>query len=223
LHSLRQPPAITNPDRVTALGLILVWLALLVLILVAPYSLSRPDPGDDLTRNTIRLALLYYAVATTLLLLREPEEGWPLSGRGRLARLCWTLAWAAYLVHLGMAFHHYHHWSHAEAIAHTEQRSHFGWGIYFSHLFTVLWTADVTWWWLAPAGHARRSPWLGRLLHGYMAFMVFNAAVVYENGPIRWAGLGLFAELGLVAGLRWLIARSAARAGKSQAKDLTCR
>jgi hypothetical protein len=129
------------------------------------------------------------------------------AGRVRLARWCWTLAWATYLIHLGMAFHHYHHWSHSDAVAHTEEASGFGPGIWFSHLFTLVWTADVAWWWLLPVRHAERSPWWDRLLHGYMVFIIFNATVVYEDGPIRWAGIVLFAVLAIVLASRWLVPR----------------
>jgi hypothetical protein len=165
------------------------WVALLATVfLLAPPS----DPGDFLVRGTVRVALLYYAAAVSLLL-------WP-GGSWRAARLCWTLAWAAYLVHLAMAFHHYHHWSHADAIAHTRAVSGVGEGIYFSHLFTLLWTADVAWWWLRPQGYATRPAWVGRTLHGFMFFMVFNATVVYESGFIRGAGLVLTAWLALLLG-----------------------
>jgi hypothetical protein len=105
-----------------------------------------------------------------------------------LARWCWTFAWATYLVHLAMAFHHYHHWSHADAVEHTEIVSGFGKGIYVSHLFTLAWTADALSWWLQPARRALRPSWIDWLLHGFMAFMIFNATVIYEAGPIRWAG-----------------------------------
>src|SRR5260370_21986265 len=91
-------------------------------------------------------------------------------------RVCWSVAWVGYLIHLGMAFHHYHHWSHAEAMLHTKERSGFGEGIFASHLFTVFWTADVLARWFAPSW--RRPCWLGWALHGYMVFMIFNATVI---------------------------------------------
>src|SRR5262249_2105434 len=116
---------------------------------------------------------------------------------GRAARLCWLLAWLAYVVHLGMAFHHYHGWSHADAVAHVEARTGFGPGIWFSHLFTLAWTADVAWWWLRPLSYASRPRAIDWALHGFMAFMWFNGTVVYETGLIRWAGLAVFAALAL--------------------------
>src|ERR1700722_13132423 len=106
------------------------------------------------------------------------------SGRGRLSRWLWTFAWLTYLVHLAMAFHYAHHWSHAEAVRHTEAVSGFGPGIYVSHFFTLAWTADVAWWWLMPVHYARRPAAIGWCWHAFMVFVIFNATVVYEDGPI---------------------------------------
>jgi hypothetical protein len=173
------------------------WGVLLAAALGLPWLLHPADPGDALIRNTIRLALLYYAMALNLMLwLRRAD--WA-AAPGRRARLCWTLAWFTYLVHLGMAFHFYHGWSHVDAVRHTEEVSGFGPGIYVSHLFTLAWSADVLFWWLQPQGHALRSPWVDRVLHTFMLFVVFNGTVVYEAGFIRWAGLLVFAELAIMA------------------------
>ena len=176
----------------------LLWLTLMAAALIEPSLAGAADPGDALTRNTVRVALAYYAAAAALMLVLRPAEWAAASWRGRLARGCWTLAWAAYLVHLAMAFHHVDHWSHARAVARTHARTGFGEGIYLSHLFTLLWTLDVAWWWLRPAGYADRPAWAHRGLHGFMAFMVFNATVVFEQGWIRWAGLAGFAVLAAV-------------------------
>ena len=110
----------------------------------------------------------------------------------RPARVSWTLAWAAFVVHVAMAFHHAHRWSHAEAFRHVEESSGFGPGIFVSYAFTLIWTWDVLRWWAR--GPAARPPrwWLG-----FMLFVTFNATVVYEAGFIRWAGLAMFAALAL--------------------------
>jgi hypothetical protein len=133
------------------------------------------------------------------------RQGWAAATiRGRLARWCWTWAWVAYVVHLGMAFHYFHGWSHAEAVEHVRRVSGFGPGIYFSHLFTLVWTVDVAAWWLWPARYADRNPWFDRLLHGFMLFMIFNGTIVYETGFIRWAGSVLFVVLGVLwVGAQW--------------------
>jgi hypothetical protein len=152
--------------------------------------------GDRLTRGTVRLALSWYTAGAGLMLFLDRQDWSASTNRGRLARWCWTWAWAAYIVHLGMAFHYFHGWSHAEAVEHVRRVSGFGPGIYFSHLFTLVWTADVITWWLWPARYADRNPWFDRLLHGFMLFMIFNGTIVYETGFIRWAGSALFVVLG---------------------------
>src|SRR5262249_40613585 len=111
--------------------------------------------------------------------------------------------WAAYAVHVITAFHHFHHWSHADAVQHTNEVSGVGAGIYVSHLFGLLWSCDVAFWWLAPERYARRSVWVDWLLHGFMGLMVFNATVVYGSGAVRWVGLGMFGLLGLLWLRRW--------------------
>jgi hypothetical protein len=180
-------------------GLVFVsWAVLLAAVLLAPVLTESPTVGDDLTRYTIRLSLAYYGIAAALMLRLQPGEWTAQTSRGRLARWCWTLAWLTYLVHLGMALHHYDHWSHAEAIARTHRATGFGPGIYVSHLFTLAWTADVAWWWLVPASWSRRPGWIDRLLHAFMVLIIFCATVVYEEGFIRWAGLALLLALGLL-------------------------
>jgi len=175
-------------------GLVLAWSLLLAAVLIKPHFFPEMSLGEDLVRHTARLALLF-ALPAALLMLH---------GAGRPARLCWSLAWVTYLVHVGLAFHHAHGWSHAQAVAHVERRSGLGAGIWLSHLFTLAWTADVIWWWLRPEGRAARPAWVGALLYGYMAFMTFNATVVYEAGLIRWAGLAFFAALAVAFLLRRL-------------------
>lgn len=174
------------------------WFVLLGAVLALPWVAGSAEPGNDLIRNTIRLALLYYVVALNIMLWLRPAE-WAATGRGRLARACWTLAWFTYLIHLGVAFHFYHHWSHAEAMRHTEEVSGVGAGIFVSHLFTLAWSVDVVFCWLAPLPYGLRSPWIDRALHGFMLFVVFNGTVVYEAGFIRWAGAAMFVELAIVA------------------------
>jgi hypothetical protein len=122
---------------------------------------------------------------------------------GRAARWCWTWGIVVFLVHLAMAFHYFHDWSHAHAFETTRQASGVGEGIFVSYFFTLWWAFDAAAWWLAPAWYARRPIWIGRTLHLFMLFIVFNGMVVFESGPIRWAGVVLFLTLSVV----WLLAR----------------
>jgi hypothetical protein len=183
----------TGSPRVTVAFVVLSFVLLLSAVPIVPYARQSPTIDDDLTRYTVRVSLLYYAAAVCLLLLRRADA----------ARLPWTLGWVAYLVHLYVAFQLYHHGSHAEAVQHTEDVTGFGPGIYVSHFFTLVWTLDVASWWLWPASYARRATWITGFVHGFMAFIVFNAMVIYETGPIRWAGLALFALFGVLLARLW--------------------
>ncbi len=165
------------------------------------------DPGESLTRHTIRLSLAWYFVALAIM-LRLDSAGWRAAATaGRIARWCWTWGIVCFAVHVGMAFHFYHHWSHADAFERTRQISGVGEGIYFSYSFGILWLADTAFWWLSPGRYAGRTPWIDRLLHAFMLFMVINGAIVFETGAIRWATAAALVVLATV----WIFSRSAAR------------
>jgi hypothetical protein len=186
----------------------LIWWILpfgigLVVIVTLLTRLLATDVGDALTRNTVRLSLAWYAVALFLMMQLAINDWAATSAFGQLARWCWTLALVCFLVHLVMAFHYYHHWSHSHAYERTRRIAGIGEGLYFSYLFTWLWMADVIAWWQWPKWYATRSALIDRGLHGFMLFVVFNSMVVFESGMIRWAGLGMFAVLGSA----WLITR----------------
>src|SRR4051812_24805508 len=96
------------------------------MVVVPPELLAALSSGEVWTRLTVRAALLFYAVAGVLM-SRLDRPGWAgLTGTGRLARMAWSLGCLAYLGHVGLAFHHFHGWSHAEAVRHVEEVSGFG-------------------------------------------------------------------------------------------------
>jgi hypothetical protein len=100
-----------------------------------------------------------------------------------------------FLLHLLCAFHFQHHWSHAAAYEHTAQQTAalvglaWGGGIYVNHVFALVWGADVVWWWCAPQSYQTRSRWFEWTVQGFMAFIAFNATVVFGAGAVRWVGL----------------------------------
>jgi hypothetical protein len=179
----------------------------LLLIVLGGTAIFAHDLGETLTRNTVRLSLAWYAAALIAMLNLRQDDWTAAAPLGRLARWCWTWAIVVFLVHLAMAFHFYHGWSHAAAFERTRQVSGAGEGIYTSYLFTLLWIADAAWWWIRPAAYAARSPWIGRLLHAFMLFIVFNGMVVYEEGAIRYAGIVMFAAFAVA----WYLSRGAQR------------
>jgi len=123
-------------------------------------------------------------------------------------RLVWTAGWLLLLLHFAAAFGEFHHWSHAHAYADTAMKTErvtglaWGGGIYFNYAMLLLWGADVACWWLAPQTVRPRPRLLTVGLHAFLYFMVFNATVVFESGPIRWAGLA--ASMALLAELAWV-------------------
>lgn len=206
-HQQPIPRVDHDPGESASLQTSDLWWGLSGLVLLASVILlsvlMSSDLGDTLTRNTVRLALTWYSAALLFMINNRQPDWSTATSRGRLTRWCWTWGMLSYLVHLTMAFHFFHHWSHADAFERTRQVSGTGEGIYVSHLFTLVWVGDVAWWWLSAESYSRRAIWIGRALHCFMLFIVFNGTVVYENGIIRWAGLFVFSVLLLM----WLKGR----------------
>jgi hypothetical protein len=133
----------------------------------------------------IWICLVCYAAAIDALL------GGVMSRVKNGARIFWSLACAAYLLHVAAAFHFHHHWSHQNAFDHTAERGGFGEAIYISYLFTAAWPIDVLWMWSGPFNQTR-ARWLHRLMHLFVAFMLFNGAVVFAHGFSRVLGIAVF-------------------------------
>lgn len=197
-----RPPRSARIDGLLAIGGAVALAATLGLT-----RLAATDVADALTRNTVRLSLAWYAAAL-FMMMRMQRDDWAVSTRlGQLARWCWTWGVVVFLVHLAMAFHYFHGWSHAHAFETTRQASGVGEGVFVSYFFTLWWTSDAAVWWAAPRWYADRPAWIGRTLHLFMLFIVFNGMVVFESGPIRWAGVVLFIALPAA----WLLTRRQAK------------
>jgi hypothetical protein len=166
----------------------------------APQFVPDADPADLVTRLTARVALLFWWLAVAALMIRCRAFG----------RAAWMVGAATFLVHVATAFDRVHGWSHAAAYRHVETVSGFGAGVFVSYTFTAIWVADAIWWWVDETGYESRPRWLDGLVHGFLAFVVFNGTVVYETGFIRWAGLISFTLLGVLLMTRapnWIAAR----------------
>jgi hypothetical protein len=146
--------------------------------------------------TTARLAMVLYFATLGLRLSTDAADR-----RRRWARCTWAAACVLYDVHVLLAFQYVYHWSHATAVEFTAKRTAevlgtpSGNGIFVSYAFTLVWTADVLWQWLAPTSHAARPRIVGRLVEGFAAFMVFNAVILFAEPKVRWCGL---AAIGLL-------------------------
>jgi hypothetical protein len=103
----------------------------------------------------------------------------------------------AFVTHVLAAFHFEHHWSHAEAVRHTAEVSlrvtgvEAGYGIYFNHLFGLVWLYVAV---LVNSGQGR---WM-RVAHGYLLCMVIQGAVVFAPWPVGLVSAVMLAGLAVV-------------------------
>lgn len=158
--------------------------------------------GALLTKITIWFALCGYVAGLFGLLILGRRPKW-----FQRARLLWTFGCAWFLAHVVCAFNYYYDWSHTTAYIETARQtaeamgSAFGGGVYISYVFTLVWVADVLWWWSSPRSYKGRPRFLNAILHGFMFFIIFNGTVIFKTGPIRW--LGVFISISLFC-LWWL-------------------
>ena len=154
---------------------------------------------------TVRISVLFYAGALGILLgVFARSEG------GGVARLFWTAGAVLLIVHVLLAFHVVHGWSHADAVRQTAEQTakltgvRAGAGVYLNYLFAAVWAADAAYWWrVGHAGYRRRPRAVTWAVHGFLLFIVFNATIVFAAGPTRYAGTAVALALAAVAARRW--------------------
>ena len=138
-----------------------------------------------LTFGTIWVALTLYVLALAI------RIAW----RDRLVRALWTAGCLFYLAHVALAFQAFYRSSHAVAYLETARQTaalfgiDWGGGLYFNYAFTAIWVGDTLWMWLGLDGYRNRPFWLAAAIQIFMAFMAFNATVVFAHGTTRTAGL----------------------------------
>lgn len=123
---------------------------------------------------------------------------------GRNARIFYTWGCAMCLLHIAVAYHVAHGWSQQAALEHVERASGFGEGLYVNYLFAAVWILDATWACVSFESYVCRPRWLNWSIHGFMAFIVFNAAVVFNHGIGRAICAPIFI---------WFVIRAWNRAG----------
>ncbi len=174
------------------------------------------DFGDTWIRNTARIAVVWYALAVVGMIYLQPRHWFidfessnclvPSNEAGRIVRWAWTWGAVVFLIHVVVAFHFFHRWSHAKAYAHVAEAGGFGEGVFVSYFFTILWAFDAAWWWINAKSYATRPNWLGRSIHLFMLFIVINGTIVFEKGIIRWIA-GLMLACFAVASVQRLVNR----------------
>jgi len=147
------------------------------------------DAGEWLTRGTVWLALSLYVASELAKAARYRREP------GVVAWWLNSFGCAAFLAHVACAFHFYHHWSHAAAYADTARQTaamfrwNWGGGLYLNYFFALVWLGEVVWSWASPSGYHQRPNGMTWVVRGLFLFMMFNGAVVFARGSVRWFGL----------------------------------
>ena len=119
----------------------------------------------------------------------------PRAARPGAARALWTAGALLALVHVALAFHLHHAWSHASALSETARQTRellgvsAGAGVYVNYLFLAVWAADALWWWASPLRYAGRPRMLDFGVRGFLVFIFVNGAIVFGTGPVRIAGV----------------------------------
>src|SRR5437016_5401306 len=106
--------------RPPIVALVVVGALLVAAAFASPLVSPGEDPDDLVTRQTARVAVLFWAVAAAALL----------RGRREFARAAWTVGCGTFLVHVAAAFDRVHGWSHAAAVRHVEAASGFAAGLF---------------------------------------------------------------------------------------------
>ena len=155
----------------------------------------RPNPRHPAIVDSAYFAFALWAGAVLIQTQATRVEWSAGSSAFRVARAAWLGGLAVFTVHLGLAFHLAHDWSHARAFDHVEATSGFGPGLFVSYGFALIWLFDGIAWTRYPERYARRPKWIAAILHGAMVFIWINATVVFGQSPLRWIAAGVFALL----------------------------
>lgn len=155
------------------------------------------ETGEWLTRGSVWVSLTLL-VAGEMVVARRPD-----SAGSRLGLRLNQLGFVVFLAHVACAFSFFHGWSHAAAYADTAQQTaaQFGWnsggGLYVNYAFALVWFGELAWATAAAPSFAVRPRWITTGVRAFLYFMIFNGAVVFAHGAMRWFGLLL------CAGLAW--------------------
>jgi len=144
------------------------------------------DGEDLMVRGTALASVLFFALGFPWL---------ELPGRETNKRIAWAVGWLLCLIHVLLAFHFAHHWSHAAAVAATARQTaeavglDWGGGVWVNYAFLAVWGGDAAWRSLAPRRYWMRSRVLHWTIVGFLAFIVFNATIVFGGWGGRLVGV----------------------------------
>ncbi len=151
--------------------------------------------GEWLTRITAWLAFALWFI--TFLQMQHVGR----TGPGRGGKFVWLAGSAVMLIHVALAFQFHHQWSHEAAIVETARQTaevtgmNWGGGVWLNYLFTAVWLSDACWRVFCPNSYPSRARWFGAGVHVFLAFIWFNATVVFGSRAMQIVGVAAFGWL----------------------------
>jgi len=132
-------------------------------------------------------SLLCYTVAIGLRIGSRPAD-WKV-----ISQKIWATGWILLVLHVLIAMSTVHHWSVSEAYTHTARQTFaaVGWdwggGVYLNFATVGIWGWTV----LAMSANAtsKRAIPVEPIAQWYLAFMMFNATVVFGSRPAQVVGV----------------------------------
>lgn len=156
------------------------------------YQSPGTDPSDPVIwQSALCAAFAWLFGASAAIHFYRPGRIEP-APRLKYRRWLWAAGCLLTLFHIVLAMHAGHGWSHEAAYRHTAEVGGVGEGVYVNYLFAGVWLADVLWMWVTPTAYRHRPRWVGFAVHGFLAFVVFNATVVFGTSPLGRAAAALF-------------------------------
>jgi hypothetical protein len=183
---------------------ILTCLGLQASLVIAAFADGPDDaPFEPVVRESAMMPVMFWFIGMALRIQIPIRYQW-LPGFSKLIRLMqaiWLTGALLLVSHVVIAFHVGHFWSIAAAMRHIESQSGpgTGWGLFVSLAFALLWLVDAILFAVRPVRYAHRTLWLSLVIYGFMAFVVFNATVIYGREPMRWYWALAFGGLLLTA------------------------
>lgn len=118
-----------------------------------------------------------------------------------IAKSVWLIGSLLALLHAlaTMAFHH--QFQHQLALVDTARQTEatigiaVGIGIYFNYAFVLIWLVDAFWLCGFSPSYLSRPRFFDLVTYGFLAFIAFNGAVVFETGPLRWLSIAAILAL----------------------------
>lgn len=193
---MAEPERVQFPRRA-----VVAFRALIVVTLFLATSHVWLEPvGTDVTHREIRISALWPVMFWSLSWLIALKR----TRSNDIVAFMWAFGCVLLLIHIAAAFHLGHGWSHEAAWEHTREISGYGDGIFVNYAFALIWLADAIWVWISFRSYLARPRWLHWSIHGFIAFVVFNAAVVFGSLQSRIAfAVGLLFSVVAAAEMWW--------------------